>query len=91
MKHPLVIITWEDSVGFDGWVDLDEVENTKLSIHTAVGWLLKETDEALYITQSYDEVNENYGACQVIAQSAVLSVEMPFVAYLTAEKVIPTP
>lgn len=88
MTYPLVVIKWEDSVGFDGWVDLEEIQETKLSQHVAVGWLVQETDEALYITQSYDTVNNNFGAVQVIARSSVIHIDMPFVSLLAeVEKV----
>lgn len=88
MRHPLVVITWEDSVGYDGWCTLDEIIATELSEHVAVGFLVHETEDALYITQSYDEVNENYGAVQVIAKSAVIHIEWPYVALLAPEGVV---
>lgn len=83
--HPIVIITWEDTVGFDGWADLEDIITSELSLHHAIGWLVHETDKAFYITQSYDEVNDNYGAVQVIAKSAVIDFKMPFQMMAIAE------
>ena len=76
-NYPLVIATWSDAIGSDGWVELDELQTSKLSIHHTVGWLIAEREESLTICQSYDEVNECFGAYVTVPTVNIVNLEYP--------------
>lgn len=58
----IVLITWIDAMGGDGWLSLQEIKSQKPCEHNSIGFLVHETDEFVTITMSSEVEEENMGA-----------------------------
>jgi hypothetical protein len=61
-KFKIILVTWIDCIGADGWLDIKELKEQKPHEHHSLGYLAHETDECITICMSYDEQEETMGA-----------------------------
>lgn len=55
-KQTVVRIEWSDSSEVNGWIDKDNLDgNCRVENVTSVGFLVKETDECVSISNSFSE------------------------------------
>lgn len=59
-------ITWIDACGGDAWIEVGDLKAKKISRITTVGYLVKEKEDSITLTMSFDEEHEMYGAFLVI-------------------------
>lgn len=53
MKHPLTLISWEDSaIGHHGWQAITDVKKPAVCRIASVGWIVKRTKKALILAQN---------------------------------------
>ena len=69
--YKIIYIEWVDAVGADGWSKMSYVERQGLTNIKTVGFLLKETKEALTVIHSLDVDNTNSGAWMVIPTAQI--------------------
>jgi hypothetical protein len=70
----LVTVVWHDAVGADGWIDIKDLEKEVPVVHHSVGYVVKDTDEFITITMSYDEAKESLGAWLLIPKKFIISL-----------------
>jgi hypothetical protein len=73
-EYPIVVITWRDACGGDGWVSMKELQDETLVEHNSVGFLVNETPEFMTMTMSYEEEEKNLGAYLVIPKVNISNV-----------------
>lgn len=67
-----ILIEWIDSIGSDGWVDLDAIDNDSMII-TTLGYLIREQEDSYVVSSSVSQL----GVCNApirIPKIAVLDV-----------------
>lgn len=72
-NHPIVIVTWVDSVSHSGWHS--ETEINEFTVHVdmkSVGFLVKQTDDLVAV--SANKVSYNYGNTIVIPKVSIKSI-----------------
>ena len=70
------VVEWVDSTGISRWDKRSSVEATKPLRPTSVGYVVHETDEALYLAQSFDrndEETQQFDHVMIIPMVAVIS------------------
>jgi|GEM_PF-5789510 len=66
-RLPIVVVEWIDSATGGGWQGIDQAEHGALECIT-VGFLVKETDEALSVAHSVSQQDgEDSGVCDMIS------------------------
>lgn len=69
--HKIIYIEWQDAVGADGWSRMTNIEKEGLAVIKTVGFLLKETKEAVTVLHSVDISNNQSGAWMVIPKAQI--------------------
>lgn len=73
---PLVLITWTDAVGADGWITPEELDDITLTVHNTAGFLFKETEDSITVVMSYNDDMDNLGAYVVIPKVNIQVMEL---------------
>lgn len=53
----LVLVNWVDSGSFRGWQSLKDITGSAVKHNRSVGWIAKETDEALWLVAHLDDAD----------------------------------
>jgi hypothetical protein len=78
MKIPigtLVLVTWDDITGDDGWQDVKKAAEQKPCLFVSVGWLLKNSPALVVITSAYSPEDETVGGVTAIPRGVVRSIK----------------
>jgi hypothetical protein len=70
----IVLITWVDAIGGDGWLSLQDLKQEKPHEHHSLGFIAHETDQFITIAMSYDEDEENMGAWLCIPKAYIKNI-----------------
>lgn len=73
-KKTLVVVTWVDAVGSDGWVDDKHLKSIKLYDADTVGYVVRDDESSILITMTYDDEGENHGAYMCIPKFAIKKI-----------------
>ena len=77
-NEPRVEIHWLDS-GLQhaaGWMDRDELEQSRLSVVETVGYLVSECDDTYYVALTRDRKNSHYYGIQLIHKGNVRAFKL---------------
>jgi len=77
-KYRLAIIYWEDALNRQSWhteEELDEFVTDKGFECENVGWIVRETKNAVFIASRKGDVHEQYGLIQRIPRGMVKKVK----------------
>ncbi len=74
----IVRVNWKDARSIDGWVKLSDFEEN-LSIIQSCGFLIKENDDALFVSacaaiESENETLNQYGCTIVIPKKMIVDI-----------------
>lgn len=73
---PLVVITWTDAIGGDGWISPEELDDMILTVHTTAGFLFKDTHDSITVVMSYNDDMDNLGAYVVIPKVNISAMDI---------------
>ena len=72
LEYPIVIVKWDDHTSLDSWIaDEDIVKSVSPAIIVSVGWLIHETDKAVFIAGGRSDDN-SWTSVQTILKSALV-------------------
>jgi len=74
MKYPLVLVIWDDAVSGHGWEAIQDIDSKPHEIHT-VGYMVKQTKEAVTLVMSLDHENDYQNCTFVVPKGMIKEIK----------------
>jgi hypothetical protein len=70
MDWPIEVVEWVDSESVDAWTSLEEL-NVSQPVIITLGYLVKETKDAIAISPNWDNKNKNVSCVMIIPKCCI--------------------
>lgn len=75
--HPLMVVVWKDAASASGWMFQDEAEaETTPKVCVSVGFVFKETNEAICLMQTFSPDTEGVADIIIIPTAMVVGKQV---------------
>lgn len=69
-EYPVILVEWIDAIAEIGWVGIDEIKPEK-SICKTIGFLIKENENELVLTNSLTQTEDQFSGYFSIPQGCI--------------------
>jgi len=73
-QRKMLYLEWYDPTSDDAWKEIDKLENDCPHTIKSIGWLIKESKEAIRIALSVDDSDESLCASSMIIPKSLISL-----------------